>query len=259
MVQSALAQIDPLHPLPLLCLTRSRPLLLPEIFQGYQTAHMHNWNQVSLVKDLSSTSLPHAILLISQETSSEGNVLESCCRHSSPLSLRLSRVFSCPLLVCVSIFPTTPPPPRFDLLTSLKPQTTSQLPSWMIWLQWFLAPPVRFEFLWVSEDGSPVHLHHVPHESQHAEGRPPVPVRTALSKPPQHDYLWNPLLDGLWSSRDYMLECTTKLTDSIYCIMQCSRTVSLTLPVQPFTKRAPGCRSGYCVCCLLSIVKTLLG
>lgn len=40
----------------------------------------------------------------------------------------------------------------------------------------------RFEFFWVSKDGPSVHLGHIAHESQHAEGRPPVPVRTSLSK-----------------------------------------------------------------------------
>lgn len=121
MMHPSLSQTDHVLPFPL---SHIFMFLFSEIFQGYQTAHMHNWNQVSFF-------------------------------------IKVWNLFQC---LWIS-----------HLLLSC---------YWKMWL--CSLRPVRFEFFWVSKDGSPIHLRYVPNESQHVKGRPSVPVRTALSEWLQH-------------------------------------------------------------------------
>lgn len=105
------------------------------------------------------------------------------CLKITPVSLRLSPgilpwPLCVPFLLCLSLLLPTRTP-LLHLLSSSDCNRHSIIWPRCLW-------PVRFEFFWVPEDGSPVHLRHVAHESQHAEGRPPVPVRTALSEWPPH-------------------------------------------------------------------------
>lgn len=154
-------------------------LFFSEIFQGYQTAHTHNWNQVSSVNIFSvGLTVCRLILLIIPETPSEGNVcLAQIAFVTLPFYLPphgkifvlFLRFLSLYVLATISSF-----------LPVRRKNYKQQTDGWIIWLCRLC--PARFEFFRVSEDGPSFHLCHFSYESQHAEGRPPVPVRTALSK-----------------------------------------------------------------------------